>query len=282
MKKIMKYLLSLILLISSSTVAVTHAENEKFLTWDQIKERGYLLVATEGTYAPVTYVNEEGTLTGFDVELMRKIGEYLEIEVEFVPTVADALLPAIRNGQADLVANNVTITEDRLEQFEMSVPYKYSYSTVIIKKENKDKYKDALDLTNGRFAVGSLTGTYAQFAEAVGAQPILYDAGTDAILMDVMRGQVDGYLNERLVALQTVKEYDNDDLIVDLKVKYDPISAGFPAAKGNTSLIEKIDEAIEALLKDGTIKQLSIEFYGEDATEKPGEDEKIITKDDIK
>ena len=87
-------------------------------SWSSVEEEGVLTVGTSGTYAPITFLNEENELTGFEVELVRELGEELGVEVEFETMQFDGLLPALRNGQIDVAANDFAITEERKEIFD--------------------------------------------------------------------------------------------------------------------------------------------------------------------
>lgn len=275
MKKIIGLLTSLIILLglvacgndeaTDSTGDTT--DDTPTTAWDRISEEGTLVVGTSGTYRPVTYYNEENTLTGYDVEVIRAIGDYLELDVQFETMDFDGILPALRNEQIDIAANDFTITDERLEIFDFTEPYKYSYGSIIIRREDYDNYEDANDLEGVPVALGSLTSNYARFAEEIGADGIAYDGGTEAILRDILNGNRDAYLNDRLVLARTVEEFGEDALIVHDQVKYHATTSAIPTLKGNDELVEKLNEAINALREDGTLERLSVEFLGEDASE---------------
>lgn len=91
-----------------------------------IRERGQLIVGTEGTWSPWTYHDESDTLTGYDVEVARRIGESLGVETVFVEGEWDGLLAGMDAGRYDLVINGVEITDERAEKYDFSDPYAYN------------------------------------------------------------------------------------------------------------------------------------------------------------
>ncbi|UTR11977.1 transporter substrate-binding domain-containing protein [Evansella sp. LMS18] len=235
--------------------------------WAEIEEEGTLIVGTSGTYAPVTFHNEDNELTGFDVELARAIADYHGLEVQFETMEFDGILPALRNGQIHMAVNDFAVTEERLETFDFTDPYKFSYGSVIVRSEDADQFQSAEDLEGVDAALGSLTSNYARFAEYIGANSTAYDGGVEPILRDILGGNQDAYLNDRLVLARTLEEFGDENLTVAEDVKYHSTESAIPVLKGNEELVEQLNEAIEALREDGTIAELSEEFYGEDASE---------------
>ncbi|WP_332633774.1 transporter substrate-binding domain-containing protein [Halalkalibacter flavus] len=235
--------------------------------WADVEAAGKLVVGTSGTYSPITYYDENNELTGFDVELIREIGERLGLEVEFSTMDFDGILPALRNGQIDIAANDFAITEERKETFDFVIPHKYSYGSIIIRAEDVDKFESAYDLEGVKVALGSLTSNYAIFADNIGADGVAYDGGVEAILRDIINGNSDGYLNDRLVLHRTLEGFADDRLAVAEQVKYHTTESAIIMLKGNTSLKERLDEVMQELLEDGTVARLSEQFLGEDVSQ---------------
>ena len=80
---------------------------------DDSATKPVLTVGMEGTYAPYTYHDENGTLTGFEVDMANAIGEKMGYDVEFVETEWDSITAALDAGNFDVVMNQVTITDER-------------------------------------------------------------------------------------------------------------------------------------------------------------------------
>ncbi|WP_096438399.1 transporter substrate-binding domain-containing protein [Alteribacter populi] len=243
-------------------------------SWDEIQESGKLVVGTSGTYSPITF-HENNELTGFDVEMAREIGDRLDLEVEFSTMDFDGILPALRNGQIDVAANDFAITEERQETFELTEPYKFSYGSAVVRAEDRDRFDSAHDLEGVSVALGSLTSNYAMFAENIGADGTAYDGGTEAILRDVINGNRDAYLNDWLVLERTLEEFGDDRLVVAEPVKYHSTETVMMMKKDNVALKEVLDEVILEMLEDGTVAELAEEFLSEDISQPVDEDEVV-------
>ncbi|OIJ13923.1 ABC transporter [Anaerobacillus alkalilacustris] len=245
----------------------TESEEARDTAWADIEAAGKMIVGTSGTYNPITYYDENNNLTGFDVELIREMANRLGVEVEFNTMSFDGILPALRNGQIHIAANDFAITEERKETFDFVLPHKYSYGSVIVRVEDVDKFESAHDLEGVKVALGSLTSNYAVFADNIGADGVAYDGGVDAILRDIINGNRDAYLNDRLVLHRTLEGFGDDRLAVAENVKYHATESAIIMLKGNLTLKERLDEVIEELLEDGTVKELSEQFLGEDVSQ---------------
>ncbi|WP_026691398.1 transporter substrate-binding domain-containing protein [Alteribacter aurantiacus] len=256
---------------------VDEAGEEGGGVWAEIQESGTLVVGTSATYSPITYF-DGSDLTGFDVELVREIGERLGVEVEFTTMDFDGILPALRNGQIHLAANDFAVTEERQETFELTDPYKFSYGSIVVRSEDAERFETARDLEGVPVALGSLTSNYAQFANNIGADGAAYDGGMEAVLRDVINGNRDAYLNDVLVLQRTLEEFGDDRLVVADHVKYHATESVMIMKQGNTDLKEAVDGAIAELHEDGTISELSEQYLGTDVSQ-PLDTEDIIGLD---
>ena len=138
----------------------------------QIKERGSIIVAMEGTWAPWTYHDEDDNLVGYDVEVAQNIAEKLGVEVEFIEGAWDGLLAGLDAGRYDIMVNGVGVTEERAEKYNFSTPYAYNKTAVIVRGDY-DEISSMEDL-KGKKTANTISSTYAAQAEAYGATCLLY------------------------------------------------------------------------------------------------------------
>lgn len=251
-------------------------DTQQETSWADIEEEGVLTVGTSGTYAPITFFDENNELTGFEIELVREIGERLDLEVEFETMDFDGILPALRNGQIDVAAHDFAITEERLEVFDFVDPHKFSYGSIIVREEDQDRFDSAHDLEGVDVAVGSLTSNYAIFADNIGANGTAYDGGVEAILRDVINGNQDAYLNDYLVLINTLNEFGDDRLAIAEDVKFHATESAMAVLQGNESLRDRLSEALAELKEEGVVAELSNEFLGADVTE-PVDESEIVS-----
>ena len=103
---------------SDASSASSEAESESSAAEEndllaQIKEKGTITVAMEGTWAPWTYHDADDNLVGYDVEVAQNIAEKLGVEVNFVEGEWDGLLAGLDDGRYDIMVNGVGVTEER-------------------------------------------------------------------------------------------------------------------------------------------------------------------------
>ena len=100
MKKFVSLLLALMMALGMTALA---EESKDQLA--RIQEKGEIVIATEGTWAPWTYTDENGNLVGFDVEIATAIAEKLGVKATFVTVEWDGILAGIDSGRYDIAAN---------------------------------------------------------------------------------------------------------------------------------------------------------------------------------
>ncbi len=240
--------------------------------WAEVEEAGELIVGTSGTLIAASFYDENDELTGYDVEVLREAGERLGLEVSFEIMGVDSMLPAVKSGRIDVAANDMTITEKRKEEFNFSDPYKYSYTTMAVRKDDNSGIESLEDL-EGKKAGGGATTVYSQIAEHYGAEVVTYgNAPNEAYLGDVNNGRTDLVMNDYYLTKFGVAAFPEFDIHLHPTLKFYPTEQAVIIPKDADVLTEKINEAIQEMREDGTLSELAIKFYEEDASKEP-EDE---------
>ena len=157
---------------SDASSASSEAESESSAAEEndllaQIKEKGTITVAMEGTWAPWTYHDADDNLVGYDVEVAQNIAKKLGVEVNFVEGEWDGLLAGLDDGRYDIMVNGVGVTEERAEKYNFSTPYAYNRTAVIVRGDY-DEINSMEDL-EGKTTANTISSTYATQAEAHGA-----------------------------------------------------------------------------------------------------------------
>ncbi|TWT02515.1 transporter substrate-binding domain-containing protein [Planomicrobium sp. CPCC 101079] len=238
--------------------------------WDRIQEEGKLTVATSGTLFPTSY-RAEGTdeLTGFEVEVVKEIGKRLDLEIEFTELGFDEMLTSVQTGQVDMAANDIEVTEDRKENFLFSTPFKYSYGTAIVRKDDLSGIETLEDL-EGKKAAGASTSVYMETARSYGAEEVVYDNATnETYLRDVAIGRTDVILNDYYLQTLALAAFPELNITIHPDIKYSPSEVGVVMNKDNAELAENVNRVIEEMIEDGTVTEISGEFFnGADVTKK--------------
>lgn len=236
---------------------------ESKTAWDEIQEQGSMTVATSGTLLATSFRDEDSDeLTGFEVEVVRELGERLDLDIEFTELGFDEMLTSVNTGQIDMAANDIEITEDRAEQFIFSTPIKHSYGTAVVRKDDLSGIATLEDLA-GKKAAGASTSIYMEIARDYGAEEVTYDNATNELyLRDVSIGRTDVILNDYYLSTFGVAAFPELNITIHPDIKYAPSEVGLVMNKDNTELADNVNKALEEMLEDGTITRISEEFFG--------------------
>lgn len=229
---------------------------------EQIKANGKIRVGTEGTYAPFTFHDKDGKLTGFDVELVREVAKRLGVEVEFVETKWDGIFAGLDAKRFDVVANQVSIRDDRKEKYDFSDPYIVSKAVLIVNEKNED-IKKLADIS-GKKAGQSLTSNLTDIARDNGAEIVQTDGFNQAIEL-LISGRIDATVNDGLSFLD-FKTQKPDAPIKIVDEVNDASYSGFLFNKGNAELVEEVNKALEEIKNDGTYLTISEKYFGTDVS----------------
>ncbi|AEI44553.1 amino acid ABC transporter substrate-binding protein [Paenibacillus mucilaginosus] len=229
---------------------------------ETVKSSGKLRVGTEGTYAPFTYHDKDGKLTGFDVEIAEEVAKRLGVQAEFIETKWDGMFAGLDAKRFDLVANQVSIKEDRKVKYDFSDPYIVSKAVLIVHNDNQD-IKSLADL-KGKKAGQSLTSNLTEIAKANGAEIVQIDGFNQAIDL-LLSKRIDATINDGLSYLDLKKQKPD----VAIKV-VDETKEATPSAlllnKNNPELLAAVNKALADMKSDGTYLKISEKYFGQDVS----------------
>ncbi|GAB3140878.1 amino acid ABC transporter substrate-binding protein [Marisediminicola antarctica] len=240
------------------------AEASDGLTLAEVQESGELVVGTEGTYRPFSYhEGGSGALTGYDIEVVTAVAEKLGVEVTFEETQWDAIFAGLQSGRFDIIANQVSINDEREAAYTMSDPYTVSPGVLIVADSNTEIA--SFDDLSGFSSAQSLTSNWYEVAVGYGATVEAVEGWAQAAEL-LTQGRVDATVNDELTFLDFEKtEGDTGLKIVD---ETDDASLNaFALPKGSDDLAAAINEALAELRADGTLAAISESYFGSDVSE---------------
>ena len=231
----------------------------------QIQERGEIVIAMEGTWAPWTYHDESGTLVGFDVEVGQQIAEALGVETTFVEGEWDGLLAGLDAGRYDIMINGVDITEERSDAYDFSDPYAYNRTAVIVSGDNTDIA--SMEDLEGKRTANTISSTYAEVAEGYGAEVTGVDDLNQTFEL-LLSGRIDATLNAEVTYYDYMEAHPDANIkIACLDPEATEVAIPFRKGEEAASLREAVNQALADMRESGALSELSEKYFGTDITQ---------------
>ena len=243
---------------SSTAASASDAAANKL---EAIQSNGKLVIALEGAWQPWSFHDESDTLVGYDVEVSRAIAEKLGVEPEYVESDWDSLFAGLDAGRYDLVCNGVEVTEERAKTYNFTTPYGYIHTALAVRKDNED-IKSFEDLA-GKTTANSLASTYMELAESYGATVQGIDTLEETIQL-LTAGRIDATLNANVSFYDYLNVHPDADFKLVAQTE-DASHVAIPIVKSeDSSFLDALNSAIDELRADGTLKELSEKYFGQD------------------
>ena len=248
LKKLALSLIGLLLIISF------HFYSASFL-----KAQEVLKVGTEPAFPPFEMQAPDGKgFTGFDIDMFKAIGERANLTIQFQSMPFDGLIPALQSQNIDAAISGMTITAERAQTVDFSRPYFQSGLAIAVRTDNKNEIKSFDDLANKKIAVAIGTTGAKQAQTIPGAEVSTFDNSALA-LQELSNGRVDAVVNDAPVTLYAIKvgNLSNVEVVGELLTEeYYGI-----ALPKNSPNLEKVNDALDELLKIGEYRQLYQKWF---------------------
>lgn len=228
---------------------------EKAEKKSQLREK--IVVATDTTLVPMSYVDDQNKLIGFEPDLMRAIADSAGFDIEWVTVEFPGLFGGLITKKFDLVISSITILEERKQRMAFSIPYLKSGISIVVRKD-MNGVNSIEDIDRQKLRAGAQLGTTAYFylEKFPGIRKQGYQLYGHAIA-DLINGEIDAVLGESTATLY----YKNKqkDYFQKIKMVGDILTEeyyGIVLRKGDSELLHKVNRALKKLLADGTIQKL--------------------------
>lgn len=231
----------------------------------KIKDAGVINIGLEGTYPPFSFVDENGKLTGFEVQLSEALAKELGVKVKLQATPWAGILAALESKRLDVVVNQVTISDERKKKYDFSKPYTVSGIQAVVAKKNADSIKQASDLAGKKVGMG-LGTNYEQWLKDNVPTAVVKTYDDDPTkYQDLRVGRIDAILVDRLAAFDLINK--TNETLALAGDAFSRQEAGIAVRKGEPELLEALDDALDKLRADGTLAKLSKQWFSADVTQ---------------
>ncbi len=243
----MKSVLSFILMLALCLTGVASAKDT-------------IVVGTSADYPPYEYTDDKGEFVGFDMDLIRAIGEKIGKKIKIVDMGFDTLIAGLQKEKIDVVIAAMQASEERKQKVDFSITYHDIKDAILAKADSGIELSSVYDIA--KYKVASQTGTVQEKwiqenlikTGKLPAENYFSYERADNAAMDIKAGRVDVL---HIIADPATSLAEKNDLKIAL-ITTETVSAGQSLAvtKGNTELLDAINKAIEELKADGTLQKL--------------------------
>ncbi|MDJ1463531.1 ABC transporter substrate-binding protein [Nitratireductor sp. GZWM139] len=258
MTKILSRLMAVSLGLAASFGAFSAGANEL----EAIKEAGEMKIAMSGQYPPFNFVNDQNQVVGFDASIGMEIAKRLGVEGEIVTTAWDGIIAGLLASKYDTIVGSMTITPEREKVVDFVGPYYHAGRAVFVMEDSEVQALD--DLKDKTLGV-TLGETHEKWAREKGGWDIRTYKGLPELLLELKSGRIDAIVVDNIPVRVAVKETGDKVRMLDTPdIEGGAVAIGIAIRKNSPELKAAMQEALDAMMEDGTYEKISMEWVGSD------------------
>lgn len=212
---------------------------------------------------------ENGELTGFDVEVFETVAANLGYTVEWTTGGFDGLVTQLNTGKIDTIANNFAATEERAKVYQFTEPYAYAHTALgVLADSDIQSIEDLEGQTIGGVAGSNKVDIITKYIEDNGLDiEIRTYENREGPELDLEKGQIQAYVQDYAIIQSSITLKDKPFRTLEQTFSDDEVVFPFAQDEDGTALKEEFDAELAKLREDGTLAELSTKYYGEDITQ---------------
>jgi polar amino acid transport system substrate-binding protein len=264
MKKFVFLLVAMMLILSACGTGKADGEKEAKANEGQLElvKKGALTFSMTGQYPPLNF-KKDGKLTGFDVEIGTEIAKRIGLEANPVTNPWETIIQGLKANKYDAIIGSMTATPERDKQVDFTNPYYLSGAQIFVAEGNTD-IQSKEDLKGKTIGVIQAS-TWKDMAEDLSDQVKGYPTDVNA-LQDLELGRLDAVITDKIVGVSAKNEKGLEIKEVGNLLNEDRVSVA--VAEGNKELADKINEALQSMIDDGTYEEISMKWFNTNIMEK--------------
>ena len=261
-KVILVLLLALVFFTGCTQMQQTTSSTSTSPVLDRIQQRGELVVGTMGNMPPLNMTAKDGEIFGFEPDLAGRLAAAMNVKVKFVTKPFNELLPALQNGEVDMVISGMTITPERNLKVAFVGPYFISGKAFLTKIKTVAYAKEAEDANNPNTKIVTLKDSTSQaFAEKYLDKTTLFTTGTyDEAVDMVLQDKVQAMIADYPICVVSVFRYPEAGLLsVVTQLTYEPIGIAIPA--NDPLLMNWTRNTLNSIEGSGMLDELKLKWF---------------------
>lgn len=232
----------------------------------KVKDKNTVVIGIDDTFVPIGFRDIKGNIVGFDVDLAKEAFHKMGFKVKFQPIDWSMKETELNNGNIDVIWNGYTMTPERAKKVAFSKPYLKNRQVIVtlassnINSLNDLKGKE-VSTQDGSSSLDVLFENPKLVSTFKGKEPVLFDSFNDCF-MDLEAKRSDAVVCDEILA----QYYMNKRAKVPFKILKEDLgkesySVGL---RKNSPLLAPLNKTLEEMKNDGTVKKISIKWFGKD------------------
>jgi len=264
LKKVIALVLSVLMIGSVFLAGCSKTGKDDSLT--KVKQSGELILGLDDAFPPMGFRDENNKIVGFDIDVAKEVASRMGVKLTLQPIDWEAKELELNSGAIDCIWSGFSITEDRKATITFSEPYMQNRQVVVVLGDSgiqslADLAGKTLCLQAGSSAADALASK-PDFKASLGSVVELSDNVT--AFMDLESGASDAILMDEIVAAYYITQNDKNYRILDESLANESYGVGF--RKADLALCAEVNKQLDAMAADGTLKQISMDWFGKDVT----------------
>ncbi len=228
--------------------------------WTYLESKGNLVIGIT-YFEPMNYMDENNELTGFETDFAKAVCEELKLEPKFQEIDWDSKEIELKTKSIDCIWNGLTITPERQENMDISIPYMENKQVMVCNKDKVAQFAESVEGASVVAESGSAGEDVAkedEFFKGADYQPV---QSQSTALLEVKAGTADIAIIDFVMSKGTIRE-DSDfaDLAVVEEKTFSPEQYGIALRKNSAVTLEKFNAAIKAVYDSGKLKEIADKY----------------------
>lgn len=223
-------------------------------------EAQVLNVGTEASFAPFSF-KEGNEMRGFDIDVMEAVAKEMGMQVKWSPMAFDGVIQALLTNQLDMACASISVTKERAERVDFTIPYYTTGLTFIIRTADKDKYPTVASIKGQK--IGAQLGSVSSLKgeEFSPGNVVNFDSMALAYI-DLKAGGTEAALNDSAANKYMLRTSNVADGLMEVNELLNATKIAMAVPKGHPDLVQKLNEGIRTIKANGVYAEIYQKWFG--------------------
>ena len=223
-----------------------------------IKAAGIINIGVKYDFKPFGYINQQGRLVGFDIDLAKFIAEKLNVSIKFFQVTSKNRIPRLLRDEIDIIVATMTHKQSRDKEIDFSIAYFFDGQAMLVREEEiGTSYKDFKDRKIGAVK-GATSG--GNFKKLVPTSKVIYFSEYPQALRALTRSNIDAITTDYVWCVTQAQDSKGSLKVIEEKLSYEPYAIGL--SENESNLRDAINNAIQQLVREGIYTELHEKWFG--------------------